>query len=458
MSDEARTMTAGTPTPQGGGRAGTAPRLTGAQWRTIVLASLGGALEFYDFIIYGVFAPSIAAAFFPTSDPLAGLVLTFSVFAGGYLARPFGGLLLGALGDRFGRRGVFLFSLAAISASTVAMGLLPGYAAWGFGATVLMVALRLVQGLCLGGELPCSIVYAVETAPARGGFACGVLFFCVNSGVSLAALVSLGINTLMPPEAAAATGWRIAFVLGGVTGLLSFAIRRRLHESPEFAALRDVASRTPLRDLMGGHAMPVLIGIGTSAATSAFNGLMFAYLPAYLVKVLHYAPAEASLAQNAGLATTSVGLLAVAWAGDRLPRRYLLGLGAALLAVLSYPFFAALAARSLGLVPLFLMAGLVASLINGTFAMVLADLFPTRVRFSGVAVSYNISQTLFGGTMPLLAATLVADTGSPASPALAMAALALVTAVASLGLKRYGGRVAAADLPGRRAAEAVTAS
>ena len=190
-----------------------------------MLASLGGALEFYDFIVYGVFAGSIAAAFFPATDPLVGQVLTFSIFAGGYLARPFGGMLLGALGDRFGRRNVFLISLGLISASTVLMGFLPGYAAWGAWAAFAMVALRLVQGLCLGGELPCAIVYAVETAPTRGGFACGVLFFCVNSGVSLAALVSLAINGLMAPEAAAAYGWRIAFVLGGVTGLLSFLVR-----------------------------------------------------------------------------------------------------------------------------------------------------------------------------------------------------------------------------------------
>ncbi|RYB07981.1 MFS transporter [Lichenibacterium ramalinae] len=426
-------------------RAPAAPGLTGAQWRTIVLASLGGALEFYDFIIYGIFVPSIAAAFFPASDPLVGLVLSFSVFAGGYLARPFGGLLLGALGDRFGRRGVFLFSLGAISASTVAMGLLPGYASWGVGATVLMVALRLVQGLCLGGELPCSIVYAVETAPARGGFACGVLFFCVNSGVSLAALVSLAVNTLMPPEAAAATGWRVAFVFGGLTGLASLAIRRRLHESPEFAALRGVAARTPLRELFGAYPMPVLIGIGTSAATSAFNGMMFVYLPAYLVRVLHHAPAEAAWAQNAGLATTSVGLLAVSWLGDRMPRRHLLALGAGLLAALSYPFFAALAAGSLGIVPLFVLAGAVAALINGTFAMVLADLFPTRVRFSGVAVSYNVSQTLFGGTVPLVAAALVAGTGSPLSPALVMVVCAAVAFAATFGLKRHGGRVGAAE-------------
>ncbi len=416
-------------------------RLSGAQWRTILLASLGGALEFYDFIVYGVFARAIAATFFPTTDPLVGQVLAFSVFAGGYLARPFGGLLLGALGDRFGRRTVFLASLGLVSATTVLMGLLPGYASWGAGAAIAMVALRLVQGLCLGGELPCAIVYAVETAPRRGGFACGVLFFCVNSGVSLAALVSLAINGLMTPDSAFAEGWRIAFVLGGATGLLSFVLRRRLHESSEYAAMRDFASRTPLRELFAGHAPSLLIGSGVSAATSVFNGMMFAYLPAYLVGALHYTPAEASLAQNVGLATTSLGLLAVSALGDRVPRRLLLGAGAALLAVLAYPFFAALQARSLGLVPLFVLAGLVAALFNGTFAMITADLFPTRVRFSGVAVSYNLSQTLFGGTVPLLAATLVATTGSPTAPALIVAGFAAVALLASVGLKRREGWV-----------------
>ncbi len=422
-------------------RAGDAGGLTGAQWRTIVLASLGGALEFYDFIIYGIFAPSIAATFFPGTDARVALVLAFSVFAGGYLARPFGGMLLGALGDRFGRRGVFLFSLTAISASTVAMGLLPGYATWGFAATALMVALRLLQGLCLGGELPCSIVYVVETAPQRAGFACGILFFCVNSGVSLAALVSLGLNTLLPPSAAADFGWRVAFAIGGLTGLVSYALRRKLSESDEFAAMRAAASRTPLRELLRRYPLEVMVGIGTSAATSVFNGMLFAYMPAYLVRVLHYDIKAASLAQNVGLAVTSVGLVGVAWLGDRLPRRYLLGLGAGLLVLLSVPFFRALIDRSVDVVALFVLAGLVASLINGTFAMVLADLFPTRVRFSGVAVAYNVSQTLFGGTVPLLASALVASTGSPASPALIVMVFSAIAFGASLALGRYGGRI-----------------
>ena len=149
------------------------------------------------------------------------------------------------------------------------------------------------------------------------------------------------------------------------------------------------------------------------------------------------------MAQNVGLATTSAGLLAVAWIGDRMPRRHLLGLGAGLMVLLSFPFFTALAERSLGLVPLFLLAGTVAALLNGTFAMVLADLFPTRVRFSGVAVSYNVSQTLFGGTVPLLAAALVAATGSSAAPALVVTVCAGLAAAASFGLKRHGGRVGA---------------
>ena len=170
--------------------------------------------------------------------------------------------------------------------------------------------------------------------------------------------------------------------------------------------------------------------------------MMFAYLPAYLVKVLHYAPAEAALAQNVGLATTSVGLLAVSWIGDRMPRRYLLGLGAGLLVALAYPFFTTLSAHGAGVVPLFVLAGAVAALINGTFAMVLADLFPTRVRFSGVAVSYNVSQTLFGGTVPLVAAALVANSGSATSPALVVVVFAAITLAASFGLKRHGGRVA----------------
>src|SRR5258708_15610594 len=137
-----------------------------AQWRMIVLASLGGALEFYDFIVYGIFAREIAAAFFPANNPVVSLILAFSVFTIGYFARPVGGVVLSHFGDKYGRRTVFILSVLVISVSTFSMGLIPTYASWGVAAPLLLMTLRLVQGFCLGGELPGAITYVVETSPA----------------------------------------------------------------------------------------------------------------------------------------------------------------------------------------------------------------------------------------------------------------------------------------------------
>ncbi len=156
--------------------------LTRLQWRVIALASLGGSLEYHDFIIYSIFARYIARQFFPTNDPFVSLILSFSVLALGFLARPLGGIVLSGLGDRFGRRPVFLASLFFTTAATILIGLLPSYQTWGLAAPLLLVTLRLVQGICLGGELPGALTYAVEAAPERSGLACGFIILCVNTG------------------------------------------------------------------------------------------------------------------------------------------------------------------------------------------------------------------------------------------------------------------------------------
>jgi MFS family permease len=152
-------------------------RIGWSQWRVIILSSLGGALEFYDFVIYSMFASYIAKAFFPASNQLTSELLSWTVFAVGYLARPLGGMIFSHFGDKYGRRKVFITAMLLMSLSTVSMGLLPSYAHWGILSSLLMVSLRLLQGFCLGGELPGAITYVVETAPRTAGFATGFIFF-----------------------------------------------------------------------------------------------------------------------------------------------------------------------------------------------------------------------------------------------------------------------------------------
>src|SRR5262244_1261485 len=200
-------------------------RISAAGWRIVLLASLGGTLEFYDFVIFGVFAKDIADAIFPSTTPLVSLMQSFGAFAVGYLARPIGGIVLSHFGDKYGRRRVFLVSIFVMSGATFGMGLVPAFAAWGAAASVLMVSLRLLQGFCLGGELPGALTYVVETAPSHAPFVCGVVFSCVTMGVAAATGVSLAVRTWLPAALVPSYGWRIAFMLGGLGGLLSFALR-----------------------------------------------------------------------------------------------------------------------------------------------------------------------------------------------------------------------------------------
>ncbi len=416
-------------------------RITAAGWRIVLLASLGGTLEFYDFVIFGIFARDIAGAIFPSTSPLVSLMASFAAFAAGYLARPLGGIVLSHYGDRYGRRRVFLWSVFVMSGATLAMGFVPSYAQWGVAASALMVVLRIVQGFCLGGELPGALTYVVETAPRIAPLVCGVVFACVTMGVAAATGVSLLLRTLLAPEVVPVLAWRIAFVLGGLGGILSFVLRRSLEESPEFARMRNLASRLPFRELLATHARQVLVGCALLAGTACFNGLFFSHLPAHLSGVLQYDPRQGVFSQTVGVIASALGILATGWIGDRVPPRYLLRSGVALLVLLAYPFYAALETRSADLTILLTLAGLVAGLTNGSFACLLTDLFPTRIRFTGVALVFNISFTIFSGTAPLLATTMIARMGTATAPALLMIGCGLLALVGSLWTERYGGHV-----------------
>jgi MFS transporter, MHS family, proline/betaine transporter len=329
-----------------------------------------------------------------------------------------------------------------MSAATAGIGLLPTYAEWGVTASALLIFLRLVQGFCLGGELPGAIAYVVETAPKRAGFSVGIVFFCVNTGVALAALLNLVVHELLTVEEIAAWGWRIGFLVGGGLGTLSFFLRLSLEESKEFARIRAVAgaSAVPFAELMRTHGPAVVVGVGILAITAAFNGLLFA-MPAFLPQTMGYAPVTAIAAQNVGLVVISVGLLFVAWLSDRVSRRALALTGSTLMLVFIYPFLAALEAHSLNPLVAFALIGIPAAICAGTVIAIAADLFPTRIRFSGVALSFNLAFTLFSGLAPVVAALLVRSTGAAANAAWFVAGCALLTLVAALVIKRFDGQI-----------------
>jgi MHS family proline/betaine transporter-like MFS transporter len=407
----------------------------------VVLASLGGTLEFYDFVVFGIFARDIADAVFPAASPLASLMASFAAFAVGYLARPLGGIVLSHFGDRYGRRWVFLGSVFVMSAATVGMGLVPSYASWGIAASAVVVMLRIVQGFCLGGELPGAITYVVETAPDAAPFVCGVVFACVTLGVAIATGVSLTVRTFLDPSLVPAYGWRIAFVAGGLGGIVSFLLRRSLEESPEFARLKGLSVRQPLLDVLRDRPRQVVTGIATLAGTACFNGLFFSHLPAYLSTVLGYDARDAVLAQTTGVVAAAAGILVCGWVASRVAPRYLLRAGVALLVAGAYPFYRALELRSISLTLALVIAGLSAGLTNGSFAALLADLFPTRVRFTGVALVFNVAFTVFSGLGPLAATTLIRETGAPSAPAFLMITSGVIALLGSLDLHRSGGHV-----------------
>jgi len=415
-------------------------RLSRAEWRVIILSSLGGALEFYDFVIYSMFAQYIGASFFPAQNPFVSLMLSYAVFAVGYLARPLGGIILSHFGDRYGRRRVFIATILIMSSSTVAMGLLPTYGQIGVTASLLMIALRLVQGFCLGGELPGAITYVVENAPRHASFAAGMIFFCVNSGVGLASLLSLILHETLDPAQVAAWGWRLGFLFGGLCGLGSFWLRLSLEETEAFSRLREGTSKRPFVELARSRPWSLIVGIGALAATGGFNGLVFT-IPTLFPAIMGYSPLEAIVAQNILLGVLSVGIIAFAWLGDRVPRHYLMAGGTLITILFSHAWFVAAANHSIPLPVLGVIAALVASMYGGVFASIVADLYPTRLRFSGVAVSLNISFSSFSGLAALGASGLAKASGDPASASWYMVVCAAVTFVAALFVPRYAGHI-----------------
>ncbi|WP_324043644.1 MFS transporter [Aeromonas dhakensis] len=375
-------------------------------YKTLSLAALGGALEFYDFIIFVFFAVVIGELFFPADIPeWLRQFQTFGIFAAGYLARPLGGIIMAHFGDLIGRKRMFTLSIIMMALPTLLIGLLPTYAVLGIAAPLLLLLLRILQGAAIGGEVPGAWVFVAEHVPARRiGVACGTLTAGLTAGILLGSLVATAINRGMSPSEVSDWGWRLAFVLGGVFGIVAMYLRRWLHETPVFAEMQTnkaLAEELPLKTVLRSHKSSVVISMLLTWLLSAGIVVVILMTPTYLQKVHGISPADALTANSLAILALTLGCIVYGRLIDALGSGPTFMLGSLLLAGASYAFYHGLASDTSQLVPLYVLAGFAVGIV-GAVPYVMVNAFPAVVRFSGLSFSYNVAYAIFGGLTPML--------------------------------------------------------
>jgi MFS transporter, MHS family, proline/betaine transporter len=407
--------------------------------RSVVAGAIGNMLEWYDFAVFAFVAAAISSQFFPSDDRLAGLLNTLAVFAVGYLARPLGGILFGHLGDRIGRKRALQVSIVSMAIPTSLVACLPTHAEIGVWAAVLLTLLRLAQGFSVGGEFIGSICYLVEVAPLnkRGLFGSFAVFSTVG-GMLLGSAVATGLNFALSPEAMAEWGWRLPFLGGIVLGFVGWRLRRHLYETPAFEeivsqkktvqhpALRAVR-QMPVEVLQVG-AMVLLLGVGIYT--------LFIWMPTYLTHILT-PPVPHALIVNTLAMILMISLMPVAGRlSDRLGYKPVLVSAMVVTAIVVYPLFLWIDSRGLvAMIVAMMVFAIVNGFLQGPTPVAMAAQFPVEIRYSAMAVGYNVSMAVFGGTAPVVATWLISKTSDLAAPAWYLTAVAVTSAVATLTLK-----------------------
>lgn len=408
--------------------------------RTLLLSALGGALEFYDFVVFVFFAIPLSHLFFPPDTaPWLAQLQVFGIFAAGYLARPLGGIVMAHYGDKRGRKRMFTLSVFLMAVPTLAIGLLPVYAQVGVLAPLLLLLLRVVQGVAVGGEVPGAWVFVAEHVPARRiGFACASLTSGLTVGILIGSLVAAAINGRMPPAAVLDYGWRLPFLAGGVFGFFAVWLRRWLSETPVFEAMharRELASGLPLRRVFERHLPGVALSVLVTWMLTAAIVVLILMTPTLVQSAFHVAPARAFLGNSVASFTLALGCLFYGWLADRLGYARALLAGAIGLLVCGYALYFDLQAGAAHFVALYALAGFAVGVV-GVVPALMVMAFPPAVRFSGLSFSYNVAYALFGGLTPPLIGLLMKQFGVLA-PAHYVAFTAVIgVAVACVQLRR----------------------
>jgi MFS family permease len=397
--------------------------------RTLTLSALGGALEFYDFVVFVFFAKVLGELFFPTNvAPWLAQLQVYGIFAAGYLARPLGGIVMAHFGDKVGRKKMFTLSVFLMAVPTLAIGLLPVYAHLGLLAPLLLLLLRIVQGIAIGGEVPGAWVFVAEHAPpGRVGFACAALTCGLTAGILIGSLLAAAINSRYSPDQVLAFAWRIPFVLGGIFGFIAVWLRRWLSETPVFAALRErkqLSRELPLKVVLGGHLAAVWLSVLVTWMLTAAIVVVILMTPTLVQVKFHLAPALAFEGSSVAALALCFGCIGAGLMVDRIGRAMAMIIGSVALLVATYALYLDLAAGGAYFLPLYAIAGLSAGVV-GVVPSVMVAAFPPAIRFTGISFSYNIAYAIFGALTPPLIGILAEKLG-PLAPAHYVAITAIV--------------------------------
>ncbi|MGW1141432.1 glycine betaine/L-proline transporter ProP [Streptomyces zhihengii] len=418
--------------------------------RAVKAASLGNAMEWFDFGIYSYLAVTIGHVFFPSGNDTAQLLSSFATFAVAFLVRPLGGMFFGPMGDRIGRKKVLALTMILMAVGTFAIGLIPSYSVIGFWAPVLLILFRLVQGFSTGGEYGGASTFIAEYAPdKRRGFFGSFLEFGTLAGYVGAAGLVTALTALLGDAAMEDWGWRVPFLVAGPLGLVGLYLRLRLDETPAFQKLEDesahaseaadaveTSTKGDLAKIFRQYWPTLILCIALVGAYNITDYMLLSYMPTYLSDELGYSETHGLLILLGVMVALMAVINQVGRLSDRFGRKPLLMTGMLGFLFLSAPAFLLIGQGSIpAVIAGMLMLGLSLVCLLGTMSAALPALFPTQVRYGSLSVGYNLSASLFGGTTPLVITALISLTGSNMMPAYYSMAAALVGVIAVACMK-----------------------
>jgi MFS family permease len=409
-------------------------------WKVIAASSVGTMIEWYDFYIFGSLAAIIATQFFPGGNPTASFLKTLATFAVGFAVRPFGALVFGRIGDLTGRKFAFLATLLIMGGSTAAIGFLPGYARIGIAAPIILVFLRLLQGLALGGEYGGAAVYVAEHSPdGRRGFYTSFIQTTATLGLFLSLAVILIVRAIVGEEAFKIWGWRVPFILSLVLVGISYYIRMRLRESPLFSILKDTGrtSRAPIQESFGTWTrwkifLVVLFGATAGQAVVWYTGQFYALL--FLQTVLKVPLVTSYVCVAIALILGAPLFVFFGSLSDRIGRKKIMMAGNLIAALLYVPIYHAMKfysnpVNAVALTALVFVQVVFVTMVYGPIAAFLVEAFPARIRYTSLSLPYHFGNGWFGGFLPIIATSLVAATGNIYAGLAFPIVVALVTVV-----------------------------